>query len=150
MDLPWLLSSYSSGNQWYFDGVPVSGETNDSLNWLDQGVNGQYTLLYTDDNGCSKFSEVTNIITIDDIGFGEQDAFTVNVYPNPSSNLVNIQVDTDVDFIQLVSMNGQTLYNDSSVHKGTNKIDLSEFETGVYILQIVRGDLIVSKRIIKQ
>ena len=149
-DGPWLLSSYSSGNQWYFDGVPVSGETNDSLNWLDQGVNGQYTLRYTDDNGCSKFSEVTNIITIDDIGFGEQDAFTVNVYPNPSSNLVNIQVDTDVDFIQLVSMNGQTLYNDSSVHKGTNKIDLSEFETGVYILQIVRGDLIVSKRIIKQ
>jgi len=147
---PWLISSYNSGNQWYFNGSPVSGETNDSLNWVVQGVNGQYTLLYTDANGCSKFSEVTNIITIDDIGFGELDAFAVNVYPNPSNGLVYVQVELGVDFIQLVNANGQTLYNAAGVNAGTNEIDLTNFESGVYILQIVRGDQIVSKRIIKQ
>lgn len=147
---PWLISSYSSGNQWYFNGSPVNGETNDSLNWVVQGVNGQYTLLYTDMNGCEKFSEVTNIITIDDIGFGENDAFEVQLYPNPTQELLYIQIETDVDFIQIVNANGQTLYNETNVAAGTSSADLSLYEDGVYIIQIIKGDRVVSKRIIKQ
>jgi hypothetical protein len=145
---PWLVSSYGTGNQWYFDGNPVTGGTADSLNWVNEGVNGAYTLLITDANGCSKFSEVTNIIIIDDIGFNENEAFEVNIYPNPSHGLINIELNEGVDFIQIVNIGGQVVMNESSISNGVNTFDLSGVEDGMYIIQIVRGDEVVSKRII--
>jgi Secretion system C-terminal sorting domain len=145
----WLVSSYSSGNQWYFDGSPVAGGDNDSLNWVNEGVNGSYTLLYTDGNGCSKFSEVTNIIVIDDIGFDQNEAFEVKVYPNPTNGVINVELTEDIDLIQIINVNGQVVLNQSILNSGINNFDLNGFEDGVYFLQIVKGDQVVSKRIIK-
>ncbi|MEO9531179.1 MAG: T9SS type A sorting domain-containing protein [Crocinitomicaceae bacterium] len=147
---PWLISSYSSGNQWYYNGSPVGGETNDSLNWVVQGVNGQYTLLYTDDNGCSKFSEVSNIITVDDIGFDENPAFEVKMYPNPTNGLMNIELIDGADFIQIIALNGQLVMNETNIASGITAFDLSHLEKGVYMVQLVKGEQVVTKRIIVQ
>ena len=147
---PWLVSSYSSGNQWYFNGSAVSGEMNDSLNWVVQGVNGQYTLLYTDGNGCSKFSEVNNIITVDNIGFDENPAFEVRMYPNPTQGLVNVELIEGADMIQIVSLNGQIVLSETNLTQGVNVFDLSEFQKGVYMIQLVKGEQVVTKRIVVQ
>lgn len=144
----WLISSYTTGNQWYFNGTPVSGGMNDSIDWVAQGQNGQYTLLYTDANGCKKFSEVTNIITITTIGMNEIDAFEVNIYPNPSSGLINIDLTDGVDFIQIISTNGQVVYSESEIKAGLTNIDLTHLNDGVYIIQIIRDNNIVNRRII--
>ena len=146
----WLISSYLTGNQWYLDGNPVVGETNDSLNWVAEGVNGDYTLLYTDGNGCDKFSEVTNIITIDDIGFNENNAFEVKLYPNPTNGNLTIEVGGGLDFILITSMSGQVLMNLQNINAGIKTIDLSHLPDGTYVIQMVKGDQIVSRRIIKQ
>ncbi|MEX1002798.1 MAG: T9SS type A sorting domain-containing protein [Crocinitomicaceae bacterium] len=145
---PWLVSSYSTGNQWYFDNSVVNGATDDSLNWVNQGQNGSYTLLYTDSNGCSKFSDVSNIIVIDDIGFGEKDAFEVKVYPNPSNDLVYVEFSDKVDILNLISPSGQVI---QSMFDLNNKqlLDLSDLESGTYIIQLVQGEKVVIKRIIK-
>ena len=146
----WLISSYSSGNQWYFNGNPVSGATNDSLNWVNQGENGSYTLLYTDNNGCSKFSEVNNIIVIDDIGFPELTAFNVSVYPNPSRGEITVDIDVIVDVLVLVDMNGKVILTKENLASGKQILDLSELPDGTYVLQMVSGEQVVSKRLIKQ
>ena len=146
----WLISSYTTGNQWYFNGSPVVGETNDSLDWVAQGVNGSYTLLQTNSNGCKKFSEVTNIIVIDDIGYEELAAFEVKLYPNPTRGILNIEVGEGVDFVQVIALNGQIVFAESNLSAGLNTIDLSEFAEGTYVVQLVQGDKIVSKRIVIQ
>jgi hypothetical protein len=146
----WLISSYSLGNQWFYNGSAVIGEMNDSLNWVFQGVNGQYTLLYTDNNGCSKFSEVTNIITIDNIGIDENPAFEVKMYPNPTSGLVNLELVEGADFMQIISVNGQIVINENNLSSGINAFDLSALPKGVYMVQIVKGEQVVTKRIIVQ
>ena len=147
---PWLISSYTTGNQWYFNGSPVAGGTNDSLNWVDEGLNGSYTLLYTNANGCEKFSEVTNIIVIDDIGFNENYAFEVNLYPNPTNGTLNIDVQEDLDFLFITSANGQILMQQKDLKAGTQILDLSELPDGMYMIQLVIDDRIVNRRIIKQ
>lgn len=146
----WLISSYNSGNQWYFDGNPVAGGTNDSLDWVAAGQNGMYTLLYTDANGCEKFSEVNNIITIDNIGMDENTAFDVRLYPNPTNALLNIEVEGGLDMILITALNGQVVMNLSELNEEVQTIDLSELADGTYVLQMVKGDRIVSKRIVKQ
>ncbi|MBD3637101.1 MAG: T9SS type A sorting domain-containing protein [Crocinitomicaceae bacterium] len=146
----WLISSYTSGNQWYFNGNPVVGGTNDSLDWVAQGQNGSYTLLYTDGNGCKKFSEVTNIIIIDDIGFNENSAFEVRLYPNPTNGNLNIDVQENLDLLIVTSSNGQVVMTRRNLNAGVQILDFSELPSGMYVVQMVKGDQIVSRRIIKQ
>ena len=94
-------------------------------------MNGQYTLLYTDANGCSKFSEVNNIITVDDIGFVENPSFEVRMYPNPTQGLVNVELIEGADLIQIISLNGQIVLNETNLTSGINVFDLSDLQKGV-------------------
>ncbi|UKN02998.1 T9SS type A sorting domain-containing protein [Paracrocinitomix mangrovi] len=146
----WLISSYNSGNQWYLNGSPVAGATNDSLNWVDQAQNGSYTLLYTDANGCQSFSPSNNIIIIDDIGFEENNAIEVKMYPNPTNGLLNIELGEDIDMLFVTTLNGKVLMLEQNILSGIKQIDLSELPTGVYMIQIVKDDRVLNRRIVKQ
>lgn len=53
LDSVFISSSYTTGNQWYLNGNPLLGETNDTVNDATIGQNGGYTVEYTDGNGCS-------------------------------------------------------------------------------------------------
>jgi hypothetical protein len=149
-DSIWLISDQPSGNQWYLDGSAVAGATNDSLDWVTEGQNGQYTLLYTDQNGCSTFSLVTNIITITTIGFEENEAFDVNMYPNPTDGLLNMELSTQVDLMLVVTLSGQVVQTQQQLISGIQTIDLSDLPDGVYLIQLVKDDQVVNRRIIKQ
>ena len=151
LDSVFISSSYTTGNQWYLNGTPLVGETNDTVNYVVIGVNGAYTVEYTDGNGCSAFSDVSNIIFITDVGVEEmEDAFVVKIYPNPTNAVLNIELEGGLDQLMIVSMNGQTLYVENNIAGGITTIDLSDLARGTYLLQMVKGDSVVTKRIVKQ
>lgn len=52
-------SSYSSNNQWMSDGLPINGATQASYQALETGF---YSVVYTNDYGCSAESETENIL----------------------------------------------------------------------------------------
>lgn len=60
----------------------------------------------------------------------------VNIYPNPTTDFVNIKSKEDVASMTLFSMDGRKL---TEVYK-ENRIDLSSYSTGVYFLNIVLKD----------
>ncbi|AZA90427.1 Por secretion system C-terminal sorting domain [Chryseobacterium nakagawai] len=60
----------------------------------------------------------------------------VNIYPNPTSDFVNIKTKEDVTSMTLFSMDGRKL---TEVYK-ENRINLSSYSTGVYFLNIVLKD----------
>ncbi|WP_158559224.1 Ig-like domain-containing protein [Deminuibacter soli] len=56
-----LTSSAASGNQWYRDGAPIVGETN---NTYTATTNGSYTVSATNASSCSAGSAATDVTTI--------------------------------------------------------------------------------------
>lgn len=73
----------------------------------------------------SSVLNVNNVKTID-----------VSIYPNPTSDLVHIQSNTDVSSITVFSMDGRKLFE----NYGENIINLSTYSSGIYFLNIVMKD----------
>jgi len=72
------------------------------------------------------------------ISLGVKDVKTVDVsiYPNPTTDFVNIKSKAEVASISLFGIDGRKL----SENYGKNKIDLTPYTTGVYFLSIVLKD----------
>ena len=153
---PLIVSSYTltGTHKWFVDDAELSGETDYFLNYITVGINGAYHAEYTDDNGCSVLSDtVFNQIIIFDIGIDEQSpAFGVNVYPNPTNQNVMIDVEGGADFIQILDVNGAVVFNAHSTEDGPMALDLEELgvSDGVYLIQVIKSDQIVTKKLIKQ
>lgn len=65
------------------------------------------------------------------------------VYPNPSSGILNISSNGNVDFIESISIHnllGKTLYS-KNVNDTSTQIDLSNFSKGMYFVIIKSGNL---------
>ncbi|PWN70602.1 hypothetical protein C1631_011630 [Chryseobacterium phosphatilyticum] len=60
----------------------------------------------------------------------------VNIYPNPTSDFINIKSKVEIASLTLYSMSGKKL---SETHK-ENKINISAYATGSYLLNIVLKD----------
>jgi hypothetical protein len=103
-------------------------------------------------------SDDDNFIAIDDIlvkgtysaaGINNLNSNIYNIYPNPTSNTINIDIDnsSDITSIEIYNAIGQRIYHTNNFK---NQIDISEFQSGVYFLSIetLRGR--TTKQIIKE
>jgi hypothetical protein len=144
---PNLVSSYSSGNQWYLDGSPIAGATGQTYSFTQ---NGNYQVEYTDANGCSSMSAV---FPVTNVGVDELSRFSFSVYPNPlhSGEEINVQSEMIIASVQLYTVEGKLLTE--SVFGNSKQVSLSvpNLSSGVYMLTITwyNGDK-ASTRIIMQ
>ena len=65
-----------------------------------------------------------------------------SVYPNPSSDVLNIRTNEPIDKVELYNTIGQLI-----VAKKTTNINISSLKTGIYILKIYSGNRIVTKKV---
>ena len=147
-----IVSSIEVGNQWHHETAgELVGETNDSLNYVDIGLNGEYWSVYTDENGCSVTSDrVENQIIVTGLSIQElDDELLLNVYPNPSNGLINIETDSDIDQLVVYSLDGQVVYQLQDMGNGIVQVDLSDLADGNYILRVVSGDQQTTRQLIK-
>lgn len=64
----------------------------------------------------------------------ELNGTTISIYPNPTSDIVNIELDKELDFdILIQDFSGKTLIR----HTNQELIDISELTEGVYIVTII-------------
>ncbi len=103
------------------------------------------------------FSDYTNVLTVPfGVGINTKNAFTeLNVYPNPSENIVNINV-VDVyrgkTTINIYDELGRLLASnsiDKTSETLNTTVDLSNYSNGVYMLQITSDEKSSSQRIVK-
>jgi extracellular elastinolytic metalloproteinase len=76
----------------------------------------------------------------------------IRVYPNPSNGLYNIRINKLVGkvTIQVVDLNGRLVYNQTDEKFNTEKtIDLSAYQSGIYVLKVSGIDLNYSEKLIK-
>ncbi len=70
----------------------------------------------------------------------------LNVYPNPTSNMVNIDYQMPIDAVSVFNLLGALV----SFQTNTNVIDISQLQTGIYVLKIDSNSNSILKRILKK
>ncbi|MFT6333311.1 MAG: putative repeat protein (TIGR01451 family) [Halioglobus sp.] len=81
------------------------------------------TVLPLTDDACIT---ATNLITKENI----------QIYPNPTSNLLNIKSDYQITSFDLYTTSGKSLHRGQDIKVNNVEIDLSRYATGLYLLQI--------------
>jgi hypothetical protein len=143
-------SPAAASYQWYLNGTPISGATNSFYVFT---MNGNYTVEVFNSFGCSTTSTIT---TVNDVGIEELGALSlVNVYPNPASENVTIELNIskamDVQ-IRLMNITGQVIWSENEAQLSgvsSKTIDLKTIAAGMYQLQISTNEGVLNKKIIK-
>jgi subtilisin-like proprotein convertase family protein len=142
-----LTSSSATGNVWSPGGATTQTITADA--------SGSYTVTVTDGNGCVSAASAATDVT-EEICIGLEEAALVNslnIYPNPASDILNIEFTVDeVNFLEVRVMNamGQLVYQDiENAFSGTyrNSFSVNGLATGSYMLQVVTDKAIVNKKV---
>jgi len=66
----------------------------------------------------------------------ENSRFNVNIFPNPTTDYINIQSNQGIHIVEAYSLQGQLIAS----HKNQNSIDVKDLSNGIYFLKI-RDDL---------
>ncbi len=147
-----LTSNYNSGNQWYYNGQPISGANGQSLAIEEKG---NYSVEHTNVNGCTSMSEVMEVVSVS-IDEKEIGLELFHVYPNPNEGHFTIEIQSSKKediILKIVNILGQTveehILNDL-YGKRVLKSDLSKLDKGIYIINLYQGDNVISRKVMVQ
>jgi len=112
------------------DNQPINGATNASFT---PTQNGSYAVTVTQ-NGCS---ETSSCIAITTLGLETAVQNGWNVYPNPASQDLFIDVNEATDIV-IIDLTGKTIQQEA-LTSGKNSIDVSALNPGVYFIRSASG-----------
>ena len=134
--------------QWLLDGEPINGATESNYTAFE---NGEYSLMVTNDNGCSYTSESLSVILSNIEAVTNLMDFTV--YPLPFYEYLNYQVSfenaTDVK-TSLIDQHGKIIQEKifSRTARINDQISAENLASGVYFLKIKTAEGTVIKKVI--
>jgi uncharacterized repeat protein (TIGR03803 family) len=139
---PILTSSSSIGNQWYFNGAALTGETNAMVI---TNQSGNYSVQVTADD-CKSIMADNFVLTITDIQEGE----SISLFPNPTSDYLFIKgVSSTTKEIVIIDVTG----NQSSIQvineQETARADVRNFSPGLYFLKITDQNQVMVYKFVK-
>lgn len=60
---------------------------------------------------------------------------TINLYPNPTNNVLNVNLSNDVDNLIIIDVTGKEMTSYSNLNKGLHQINVSEYSNGLYFIK---------------
>ena len=85
------------------------------------------------------------------IGIDENKTKEVDLYPNPTTGLVTIDLlNTSASSLVLFSSSGQKLLSQQTTLEQNIQLDISSYEAGIYVLQLNTPEGAIFRRIVKQ
>lgn len=122
--------------QWYFDGLPIPGATNQTYV---ANESGNYTVEVVFANGCSGTSApyYHSLSGIDVVKTGE-----ISLYPNPAYDQLNLELFNTGDATSLVMMDqtGRLVLEMNNLPDGKHIFNVSELSDGVYMIHLKYND----------
>ena len=138
-----LTSSASVGNQWYYNSNIINGATNQTYA---APQNGNYTVVVSDQFGCSSSSAPFSFTGTGVTELSGDNNFTVT--PNPGNGVFNIQThETGPLEIFIYDSRGRLVFETKDVR---GPIDLSQISSGIYLVKMVAGEKITSRKLMIQ
>lgn len=93
---------------------------------------------------------IDEIEIVDGIGENQQAARFARLYPNPTKDLLTIDLTNDLRAqLSIRTLVGQTV-GTQSLNQGINTVDFSEMPSGIYLIEINAGGMIQLEKIIVQ
>jgi hypothetical protein len=117
----------------------------------DQGFNHRATLTFQggliETYGADAFEQVEACT----LGVGEYGLDVVEVYPNPVTTTLHVIAKTPIDSVVVYNLLGQEVLR-SKMGAGalTETIDMSGFESGVYLVRVFVGGGVETFRVLKE
>ncbi|QNR25505.1 HYR domain-containing protein [Croceimicrobium hydrocarbonivorans] len=137
--------------QWYRNGQIIPGAVNSTLPYT---VGGNYQVMVGNASGCLNYGAGFVIGTNGGgIGIEELDLTALEVYPNPTDGLINIQINasqrTELQ-VELMSLEGKLIYQKKSQTSdgGLLSLDFGHLPAATYILRISNDEGVANHRII--
>lgn len=147
-----LVSSISSGNQWYLNDTAINGANGASYK---PSKAGKYKTVVFDAFGCQQASnEITVAVTASIDVIARE--IKLNVSPNPNNGIFNLsfEVSGKADLsIELLSASGQRVYNSSYPGfsgKFSRQIRIDQVSSEFYILRIQHNKKTYLQKILVQ
>ncbi len=122
---------------------------------------GSYTITHSSEGGCDSIRHIELIaidrsdpicaFNFDDEPKKFQDSEFLSVFPNPTTDLINIMVDKASRLpsqIELLTIERKLVHTQAIVSQ-TTSVDISDYAPGVYILVLKNGNNLYVQRIIK-
>lgn len=126
-----LSSSYVSGNQWYFNDQLIEGAVNQTYLVTESGVYSVEVQF----GSCITRAQIEQSITSLEL---EQNG--IEIYPNPTKDVVNFRFQ-DLGFrnIEIRDLSGK-LFKSELINEKSHTMNVSSFESGIYIIHLDMGD----------
>lgn len=122
-----LIAPSGLNYQWYFDDNIIVGAISNSYLATQEGI---YTVIVTDSNGCAATSNAITITSIEEI-----DGNNIQVYPNPVTKELNLKWRSrEIDEVMIYNLEGQLVYR--AENPTGNRIDVSQYDSGMYVAEV--------------
>jgi len=138
---------------WFLNGESYQNTGSSGSLTLEQA--GSYTVVPSS-NGCNYPESEAVVIIV--TGFENKlSDNAINFYPNPVSNKLTLEMGNDFNLeassrIVITNVNGKEVYNKnySATSNRKTELDMSSYESGIYLMSIINGDNIIQYKIRKQ
>ncbi len=133
-----LQSTLATTYQWYLNGNPIAGANSQTYNFT---LSGNYYVEVTYADACPYVSNTISITITNIQESSIQD--NVLIYPNPANDylIINWEIYSGVNTtLEITNVLGKQLYFEQLIgsKSGSNskKIDISQYESGIYFIQL--------------
>lgn len=115
---------------------------------LNTGRNWVFDITNTTWSEVTDHSYLIRAIVQYEVGVTEELVGTpIEVYPNPVVDYINIKAEMEVESVTIMNTIGQVVYHALMDQKST-KIDLSNYESGIYFVRMNTEDKTITKKIV--
>jgi hypothetical protein len=142
-----LTDELSTGSfasyQWYLNGDIIP---NGNTQTIIPSSNGIYTVEVVNANGCSNISSE---FMFSSLSIEHLDHSTINIYPNPTSEIITISSSVVFSKIEVINVLGQVVSIFDALESKHYALRLPD-ENGIYLLKIYTAEGLAIKPIVKQ
>jgi hypothetical protein len=132
MDAYEMLNTAPVADTMYLDVIDLNHEWGTFYYYVTAVYNNSETNSFLCESPESNTIEVEwPAVGIHDLGAG-----SIQVYPNPATEIVNVKSDYTINAIEVMNFLGQTVYTRSGVDAKASKINVSNLQAGVYFVKV--------------
>lgn len=123
--------------------APISGETNPSYTAT---TNGSYAVIVSE----GLCIDTSNCYSITGMGVENNEYVEVSVFPNPTSDFVNVICNYEIIQIEIMDITGKKIFIDNKIHGKTYKMNVEILSSGNYIIHLQTKNGIANKKLMIQ
>ncbi|MDR0801260.1 T9SS type A sorting domain-containing protein [Fluviicola sp.] len=119
-----------------------------SYNWYKAGIHHELASV-SDITGATTDQAAYYTNVPENLGLEENQLINLSLFPNPSANLIHISSDEVISKVELYKLSGELML-DQSVNDTSSEINISDLNSGMYLMKVYGKDGSVSvQRIMK-